>query len=68
MNALVPIAVPEMLLEGDHDIKEAPEYTERKMRFRSYALGEYDICLEGLLLKIYMISPELIFQTGMTPI
>lgn len=56
-NGLVPIVEPEVLLDGDHDIEETAYYTERVLSFTFRALNEYDVCMEGSLLKPNMINP-----------
>lgn len=57
MNGLVPIVEPEVLLDGDHDIDETAYYTERVLSFTFRALNEYNVNLEGSLLKPNMINP-----------
>lgn len=57
LNGLVPIVEPEVLLDGDHDIDETAYYTERVLSFTFRALNEYDVNLEGSLLKPNMINP-----------
>lgn len=54
---LVPIVEPEVLLDGDHDIEETAYYTERVLSFTFRALNEYDVCLDGALLKPNMVNP-----------
>lgn len=54
---LVPIVEPEVLLDGDHGIDETAYYTERVLSFTFRALNEYDVCLEGSLLKPNMVNP-----------
>lgn len=56
-NGLVPIVEPEILLDGDHGIEETAYYTERVLSFVFRALNEYDVCLEGALLKPNMVNP-----------
>lgn len=56
-NGLVPIVEPEVLLDGDHDIDETAYYTERVLSFTFRALNEYDVNLEGSLLKPNMVNP-----------
>lgn len=56
-NGLVPIVEPEVLLDGDHDIDETAYYTERVLSFTFRALNEYDVCLDGALLKPNMVNP-----------
>lgn len=54
---LVPIVEPEVLLDGDHDIEETAYYTERVLSFTFRALNEFDVCLDGALLKPNMVNP-----------
>lgn len=54
---LVPIVEPEVLLDGDHTIEETAYYTERVLSFTFRALNEYDVCLDGSLLKPNMVNP-----------
>lgn len=54
---LVPIVEPEVLLDGDHTIKETAYWTERVLSFTFRALNEYDVCLEAALLKPNMVNP-----------
>lgn len=56
-NGLVPIVEPEVLLDGDHTIQETAYWTERVLSFTFRALNEYDVCLEGALLKPNMVNP-----------
>lgn len=55
-NGLVPIVEPEVLLDGDHGIKETAYWTERVLSFTFRALNEYDVCLDAILLKPNMIN------------
>lgn len=56
-NGLVPIVEPEVLLDGDHSIEETAYWTERVLSFTFRALNEYDVCLDGALLKPNMVNP-----------
>lgn len=56
-NGLVPIVEPEVLLDGDHTIEETAYWTERVLSFTFRALNEYDVCLDGALLKPNMVNP-----------
>lgn len=56
-NGLVPIVEPELLLDGDHGIEETAYYTERVLSFVFRALNEYNVCLDGALLKPNMVNP-----------
>lgn len=54
---LVPIVEPEVLLDGDHTIKETAYWTERVLSFTFRALNEFDVCLDAALLKPNMVNP-----------
>jgi hypothetical protein len=48
---LVPIVEPEVLPDGDHDIKVCQNVTEKVLAATFKALSDYDVYLEGCLLK-----------------
>src|SRR5207253_3078988 len=48
---LVPIAEPEVLMDGSHALERHYEVTETMLRFVFQALFEHRVCLEGMLLK-----------------
>ena len=56
-NGLVPIVEPEVLLDGEHDIKETAYWTERVLSYTFRALNENDVCLDAILLKPNMVNP-----------
>ena len=56
-NGLVPIVEPEVLVDGTHSIDECAEKSEEVFREVVKALYDYNILLEGMLLKPNMITP-----------
>jgi fructose-bisphosphate aldolase class I len=56
-NGLVPIVEPEVLMDGDHDIKIAQYWTEKVLAATFKALNDYHVLLEGILLKPNMVVP-----------
>ncbi len=52
---LVPIVEPEVLMDGDHDIRRCEGVTEAVLRAVFGRLGEHRILLEGMLLKPNMV-------------
>ncbi|CAO2583301.1 Fructose-bisphosphate aldolase A [Lemmus lemmus] len=50
-NGIVPIVEPEILPDGDHDLKRCQYVTEKK------ALSDHHVYLEGTLLKPNMVTP-----------
>lgn len=56
-NRLVPIVEPEVQLEGDYDLKQAQKVTETVLAAVYKALNDYNVFLEGTLLKPSMVIP-----------
>ncbi|KAF2882873.1 hypothetical protein ILUMI_23385 [Ignelater luminosus] len=56
-NGLVPIVEPEVQLEGDHDLQRAEEVTEIVLTAVYKALKDYNVFIEGTLLKPSMVLP-----------
>ncbi|PIN17320.1 Fructose-biphosphate aldolase [Handroanthus impetiginosus] len=56
-NGLVPIVEPEVLTDGDHDIKICAAVTERVLAAVYKALNDHHVLLEGTLLKPNMVTP-----------
>lgn len=56
-NGLVPIVEPEILTDGDHDIKKCAAATELVLAAVYKALNEQHVLLEGTLLKPNMVTP-----------
>ncbi len=54
---LVPVVEPEVLMDGDHDIRRCEEVTEATLAAVFSALREYRAALEGMLLKPNMVLP-----------
>ncbi|MGE5174335.1 MAG: class I fructose-bisphosphate aldolase [Betaproteobacteria bacterium] len=52
---LVPVVEPEVLMDGDHDIRRCEEATEAALAAVFSALREYRVALEGMLLKPNMV-------------
>jgi fructose-bisphosphate aldolase class 1 len=50
-TGLVPIIEPEVIPEGDHDIKICQQVTEKVLSTTFKTLSDYDVYLEGCLLK-----------------
>ncbi len=55
-NGLVPIVEPEILADGDYDIKKCAQISQVVFKTMFNALEEYGICLEGCLFKPHMIK------------
>lgn len=56
-NGLVPIVEPEILTDGDHDIKKCAAATETVLAAVYKALNDHHVLLEGTLLKPNMVTP-----------
>ncbi|CAF2512481.1 unnamed protein product [Rotaria sp. Silwood2] len=56
-QAKVPIVEPEVIPDGDHNINVCQYVTEKVLAATFKALSDYDIYLEGCLLKPNMITP-----------
>lgn len=63
---LVPIAEPEVLMDGDHDIKQCEEVTARTLSAVFAQLIGHRVLLEGMLLKPNMVlsGNECLRQAG----
>ncbi|CAF3448591.1 unnamed protein product [Rotaria sp. Silwood1] len=55
-NGIVPIVEPEVLPEGDHDLKTCQYVTEKVLAATYKALSEHHVFLEGTLLKPNMVT------------
>jgi fructose-bisphosphate aldolase class I len=55
-NGLVPIVEPELLTDGDHDIEECAAVSKRIFTAVFDALHEYNVIMEGCLLKPHMVT------------
>ncbi|KAF0986276.1 hypothetical protein HZS_3225, partial [Henneguya salminicola] len=60
-HGIVPIVEPEVLRDGDHDLKAAQRVTEKILSMLYSALSLYGVYLEGTLLKPNMVTPGLVF-------
>ncbi|XP_010942543.1 fructose-bisphosphate aldolase 5, cytosolic [Elaeis guineensis] len=56
-NGLVPIVEPEVLTDGNHDIKKCAAVTEKVLAAVYKALNDHHVLLEGTLLKPNMVTP-----------
>lgn len=60
-EGLVPIIEPEVLADGNHSIEKAQIITERVLAHVYKALSDYNVYLEGTILKPNMVVPGLSF-------
>ncbi|XP_041942486.1 aldolase a, fructose-bisphosphate, b [Alosa sapidissima] len=56
MHGIVPIVEPEILPDGDHDLKRCQYVTEKVLAAMYKALSEHHVYLEGTLLKPNMVT------------
>lgn len=56
-EGIVPIVEPEVLMDGDHDIKRHAEVTEAVQHAVFHALHKHHVALELMLLKPNMVLP-----------
>uniref|UniRef100_A0A8D0ER55 Fructose-bisphosphate aldolase n=1 Tax=Strix occidentalis caurina TaxID=311401 RepID=A0A8D0ER55_STROC len=56
-NGIVPIVEPEILPDGDHDLKHCQYITEKVLAAVYKALSDHHVYLEGTLLKPNMVTP-----------
>uniref|UniRef100_A0A8C9UZS8 Fructose-bisphosphate aldolase n=1 Tax=Scleropages formosus TaxID=113540 RepID=A0A8C9UZS8_SCLFO len=56
-NGIVPIIEPEILPDGDHDLKRCQYVTEKVLAAVYKALSDHHVYLEGTLLKPNMVTP-----------
>ncbi|KAM4012045.1 fructose-bisphosphate aldolase A [Anomaloglossus baeobatrachus] len=56
-NGIVPIVEPEVLPDGDHDLKRCQYVTEKVLAAVYKALSDHHVYLEGTLLKPNMVTP-----------
>ena len=54
---LVPIVEPEVLMDGDHDLKRCSEVTEEVLQTVFHQLQAQRVMLEGMILKPNMVLP-----------
>ncbi|XP_010131735.1 PREDICTED: fructose-bisphosphate aldolase C-like, partial [Buceros rhinoceros silvestris] len=55
-NGIVPIVEPEILPDGDHDLKRCQYVTEKVLAAVYKALSDHHVYLEGTLLKPNMLG------------
>uniref|UniRef100_A0A8V5GUQ8 Fructose-bisphosphate aldolase n=1 Tax=Melopsittacus undulatus TaxID=13146 RepID=A0A8V5GUQ8_MELUD len=55
-NGIVPIVEPEILPDGDHDLKQCQYVTEKVLAAVYKALSDHHVYLEGTLLKPNMVT------------
>lgn len=55
-HGIVPIVEPEILPDGDHDLKRCQYVTEKVLAAVYKALSEHHVYLEGTLLKPNMVT------------
>jgi len=65
-NGLVPIVEPEVLVDGPHTIDECAKKSERVYAEVVRCLQDFNILLEGMLLKPNMITPGTICESKVT--
>uniref|UniRef100_H3AKA5 Fructose-bisphosphate aldolase n=1 Tax=Latimeria chalumnae TaxID=7897 RepID=H3AKA5_LATCH len=66
-NGIVPIVEPEILPDGDHDLKRCQYVTEKVLAAVYKALSDHHVYLEGTLLKPNMVTPGHACPTKYTP-
>ena len=55
-HGIVPIVEPEILPDGDHDLKRCQYVTEKVLAAMYKALSDHHVYLEGTLLKPNMVT------------
>ncbi|XP_014675558.1 PREDICTED: fructose-bisphosphate aldolase A-like [Priapulus caudatus] len=68
MNGLVPIVEPEILPDGDHDLRRSQKVTEKVLAACYKALSDHNVYLEGTLLKPNMCTPGMGCAMRATPV
>jgi fructose-bisphosphate aldolase class I len=66
-NGLVPIVEPEVLCEGEHDIDECANKSEKVFHEVFNTLFDYGVLFEGMLLKPNMIIPGQDYKNKVKP-
>lgn len=56
---MVPIVEPEILMNGNHDLQQCFNVTQKVLRIVFNRLCEQRVCLEGMILKPNMVLPGL---------
>jgi fructose-bisphosphate aldolase class I len=67
-NGLVPIVEPEILPDGEHDIRRCQKVTETVLGYVYKALNDHHVFLEGTLLKPNMVTPGQACPTRAGPV
>ncbi|KAF7489445.1 Fructose-bisphosphate aldolase A [Sarcoptes scabiei] len=55
-NRIVPIVEPDILQDGKHDIEKCQLVSQKIFSSVINALHQYNVCIEGILLKLNMIT------------
>jgi fructose-bisphosphate aldolase class I len=66
-NGLVPIVEPEILMDGEHDLKKAVDVATMVLSTVYNRLHQHHVYLEGTLLKPNMVCPGQDCKTKYTP-
>jgi len=66
-NGLVPIVEPEILMDGDHSIEICQYWTEKVLAACYKALNDFNVILEGTLLKPNMVASGASAKVRATP-
>ncbi|XP_061220307.1 fructose-bisphosphate aldolase A [Neopsephotus bourkii] len=66
-NGIVPIVEPEILPDGNHDLKHCQYVTEKVLAAVYKALSDHHVYLEGTLLKPNMVTPGHACPTKYSP-
>ncbi|KAK0139650.1 Fructose-bisphosphate aldolase C [Merluccius polli] len=66
-HGIVPIIEPELLPDGDHDLKRCQYVTEKVLAAVYKAMSDHHVYLEGTLLKPNMVTPGHACSTKYSP-
>jgi len=56
-NGLVPLVEPDILRDGDHTLEHCKQVSKKVWASVFKALNDFNICLEGIVLKTNMVTP-----------
>ncbi|WP_250657229.1 class I fructose-bisphosphate aldolase [Alkalimarinus coralli] len=56
-SGIVPIVEPEVLMDGDHDIRRCKEVIQQVLHAVFHALHQHNVVLEHIILKPSMVTP-----------
>lgn len=56
-NGLVPLVEPDILRDGDHTLETCKEVSTRVWASVFKALNDFNVCLDGMILKTNMVTP-----------